>query len=220
MREAPPHPDRAFIQAHTRLRPVPLAPEIQLHLADESVEIWSRTEEALGEAGLPPPFWAFAWAGGQALCRYVLDQPSIVARRAVLDFAAGSGLAGIAAAKAGASRVTASELDPFAIAAVALNAATNEVEIETRRGDVCETDAGWDIVLAGDVFYEADPSRRIFDWLAQLSARGATVLIGDPGRSYLPQHRLQAIAEYAVLVSRDLEDAESRRARVWRLVEA
>ncbi|WP_203294859.1 class I SAM-dependent methyltransferase [Maricaulis parjimensis] len=194
----------------------PLVPEVQLHLAVETVEIWERTEEALGEMGLPPPFWAFAWAGGQALARYCLDQPDILAGQRVLDFAAGGAVSGIAAKKAGAASVEACELDAFAIAAIQANAAANHVTLETRLGDLVGTDDGWDVVLAGDVFYEAEPARLIGGWLEQLNARGATVLIGDPGRSFLPQDKLEKMAEYTVPVTRDLEDREVRYAKVWR----
>ena len=194
----------------------PLVPEVQLHLAVETVEIWQRTEEALGEMGLPPPFWAFAWAGGQALARYCLDQPEIVAGKRVLDFAAGGAVSGIAAMKAGAAAVEACELDAFAIAAIEANAEANQARLDTRLGDLVGTDDGWDVILAGDVFYEAEPARLIGGWLEQLNDRGATVLIGDPGRSFLPQDKLERLAEYTVPVTRDLEDREVRHAKVWR----
>ncbi len=205
-----------FVRRNTALMAPPLVPEVQLHLAVETVEIWERTEEALGEMGLPPPFWAFAWAGGQALARYCLDQPDILAGQRVLDFAAGGAVSGIAAKKAGAASVEACELDAFAIAAIQANAAANHVTLETRLGDLVGTDDGWDVVLAGDVFYEAEPARLIGGWLEQLNARGATVLIGDPGRSFLPQDKLEKMAEYTVPVTRDLEDREVRYAKVWR----
>lgn len=209
------NPD-AFIAQHTARMRAPLVPEIELHLAVETVDIWEQTEEALGEMGLPPPFWAFAWAGGQALARYCLDTPEVVAGKRVLDFAAGGAVSGLAAKKAGAETVIACELDAFAIAACRINAAINELEIETQLGDLVGQDAGWDVVLAGDVFYEAEPAKRIGGWLADLAARGATVLIGDPGRSFLPQDKLEKMAEYTVPVTRDLEDREVRYAKVWR----
>ena len=205
-----------FIETHTALMAPPLVPEIQLHLAVETVEIWEQTEEALGEMGLPPPFWAFAWAGGQALARYCLDNPQIVAGQRVLDFAAGGAVSGIAALKAGAQDVLACELDRFAIAACEVNARANGVALATRQADLVGTDEGWDVVLAGDVFYEAEPARRIGGWLASLAERGATVLIGDPGRSFLPQDKLDRLAEYTVPVTRDLEDREVRYAKVWK----
>jgi len=210
-------PERAaFILAQTRLRPVPHAPEIVLHVADEATALWSRTEEELGAIGLPPPFWAFAWAGGQALARYVLDHPGTVAGRRVLDFAAGSGLVAIAAAKAGAARVEACDVDPFAIEAIALNAARNGVAVEPHLADLVGADAGWDVVLAGDICYQQDLAERVTAWLFALHRRGAAVLVGDPGRSYLPTDRLEALAAYAVPVTRALEDAEIKRTRVWR----
>jgi predicted nicotinamide N-methyase len=206
----------AFIRAETRLRPVPHAPEIALHVADEATELWQKTEEELGEIGLPPPFWAFAWAGGQALARYVLDHPGTVAGRRVLDFASGSGLVAIAAAKAGAARVEACDVDPFAVEAIALNAARNGVAVEPHLADLVGADAGWDVVLAGDICYQQDLAERVTAWLFALHRRGATVLVGDPGRSYLPADRLEALAAYAVPVTRALEDAEIKRTSVWR----
>ena len=210
-------PDRrAFILANTRILAVPHAPELSLRLADEAVELWQKTEDELGAIGLAPPFWAFAWAGGQALARYVLDNPKVVAGKSVLDFAAGSGLVAIAAAKAGARGVEASDIDPFAIEAIALNAALNAVTIAPRLGDLVGADENWDVVLAGDVSYQKDMAEAVTDWLAGLARRGARVLIGDPGRSYLARDRLEAICEYRVPVTRALEDAEIKRAAVYR----
>ena len=206
----------AFVQTETRLRQVALVPEIVLHLADEALPIWQRTEEELGEIGLPPPFWAFAWAGGQALARHVLDHPGIVAGRSVLDFASGSGLVGIAAAQAGARLVEAADIDRFARAAIALNAAANGVAVACAPDDVVGRDAGWEVVLAGDIAYERDLASRVFEWLFALAARGAHVWIGDPGRAYLPKERLEFVAEYGVPVTRDLEDTDIKRTRVWR----
>ena len=206
----------AFIRANTRLLAVPHAPEISLQLADEATALWEKTEEELGEIGLPPPFWAFAWAGGQALARYILDQPEIVAGKRVLDFASGSGLVAIAAAKAGAREVEASEIDVFAVEAIAINARANGVSINPRLDDVIGREAGWDVILAGDVSYERDMAQRVTDWLAGLAARGATVLVGDPGRSYLARERLEAVAEYRVPVTRALEDSEIKKTSVWR----
>jgi len=206
----------AFIRANTRLLAVPHAPEISLQLADEATALWEKTEEELGEIGLPPPFWAFAWAGGQALARYILDQPEIVAGKRVLDFASGSGLVAIAAAKAGAREVEASEIDVFAVEAIAINARANCVSIRARHDDVIGRDDGWDVILAGDVSYERDMAQRVTDWLAGLAARGASVLVGDPGRSYLARDRLEAVAEYRVPVTRALEDSEIKKTSVWR----
>ncbi|MCB5174310.1 class I SAM-dependent methyltransferase [Microvirga lenta] len=206
----------AFIRAETRLRPVPHAPELVLHVADEATELWQKTEEELGRIGLPPPFWAFAWAGGQALARYILDNPETVRGRRVLDFASGSGLVAIAAMKAGAAQVTACDIDPFAIAAMGLNAEANGVGIEPVQADLVGQDQGWDTVLAGDICYERDLAQRVTDWLFALNGRGATVLIGDPGRSYLPLERLQRLALYEVPVTRTLEDSEIKKSSVWR----
>ena len=206
----------AFVRAETRLRPVPHAPEIRLHVADEATLLWQRTEEELGSIGLPPPFWAFAWAGGQALARYVLDHPHVVKDRRILDFASGSGLVAIAAARAGAATVAACDIDPFAIAAIRLNARANGVAIETLMLDLVGRDDGWDAVLAGDICYERDLAGRVVEWLYALNRRGATVLVGDPGRHYLPKERLEALATYQVPVTRSLEDAEIKRTSVWR----
>ena len=209
----------AFIRAHTRLLPVPHAPEIRLHVADEATELWQKTEHELQEIGLPPPFWAFAWAGGQALARYVLDHPEIAAGVTAVDFASGSGLVAIAAARSGARHVIASDLDPFATAAIGLNAAANAVAelIEPVSRNLLDGAPDADLVLAADVFYERDLAQAVTAWLSGLQARGTTVLIGDPGRTYLPRERLECLKTYAVPVSRSLEDAEIKRSHVWRL---
>jgi predicted nicotinamide N-methyase len=206
----------AFIRAETRLLPVPHTPEIALYVADEATELWQRTEEELGEIGLPPPFWAFAWAGGQALARYILDHPETVRGRRVLDFASGSGLVAIAAMKAGAAEVTACDIDSFAIAAIRLNAGANGTAVTPVQADLIGQDQGWETVLAGDICYERDLAARVTDWLFSLSLRGATVLIGDPGRSYLPKERLERLEAYEVPVTRTLEDAEIKKTSVWR----
>ena len=208
---------RAFIAAQTRRLTVPHVPEIRLQLADEAMGLWQKTEEELGEMGLPPPFWAFAWAGGQALARYVLDHPQTVRDRSVLDVASGSGLVAIAAAMAGAARVEAADIDAFATEAIALNAAANGVSVTPRLADLVGRDEGWDVILAGDIFYDRDLAAAMEAWLRALDARGATVLIGDPGRSYLPKARLAEVAAYSVPVTRALEDAEIKQAKVWRL---
>ena len=209
----------AFIRAHTRLLPVPHAPEIHLHVADEATALWQKTEDELQAIGLPPPFWAFAWAGGQALARYILDRPEVAANATVVDFASGSGLVAIAAARSGALRVTASDLDPFAIAAIGLNAAANGVaeRIEPVSDNLLDTAPEAGLVLAADVFYERDLAQAVTVWLSGLQARGATVLIGDPGRTYLPRERLECLETYTVPVSRALEDSEIKRSHVWRL---
>lgn len=209
-----------FVAINTDLLAVPLVPEIRLHLAHEAIDLWSLTEAELGQIGLPPPFWAFAWAGGKALARHVLDHPEIVAGKNVLDFASGSGLVAIAAAKAGAKYVEAAEIDAFALAAITLNAARNGVAVTPIGRDLIGTDEAWDVVLVADIFYESDTAARITPWLEALAARGAQVLIGDPGRTYLPQAKLRAIASYDVPVSRALEDAEFKKGTVWVLAGA
>jgi predicted nicotinamide N-methyase len=206
----------AFIRAETRLLPVPHAPEILLHVADEATALWQKTEEELGEIGLPPPFWAFAWAGGQALARYILDHPDAVRGKRVLDFASGSGLVAIAAMKAGAAQAAACDIDAFAIAAIGLNAGANGVAVSPVQADLVGQDGGWDAVLAGDICYERDLAERVTEWLMSLSRRGATVLIGDPGRSYLPREQLENLALYQVPVTRTLEDADIKKTGVWR----
>lgn len=208
----------AFIRANTQLLSPPHTPEIRLHLATELVPIWQKTEEELAAIGVPPPFWAFAWAGGQALARHLLDHGDSVRGRRVLDFASGSGLSAIAAAKAGARHVLATEIDPFAIAAIGLNAAVNGVAVEATLEDVIGRDEGWDTVLAGDVCYEREMSARVFAWLRQLAARGALVLMGDPGRNYLPSSNLVEIAVHDVQTTRELEDREVRRTKVWQIL--
>ena len=207
-----------FIEANTRPLAVPLVPEIRLHLAEESLAIWRQTEEELGRMNVPPPWWAFAWAGGQALARHLLDHPALVAGRSVLDLGAGSGLAGIAAMKAGAARVLAADTDPFALAAIALNAGVNEVALEATDRDLL---AGWpvgfDVVLVGDLFYERPLAERVLAFLEAAREASAAVLAGDPRRSYFPKERFVEVAQYSVPVTRDLEDAEIKRAGVWSL---
>ena len=205
-----------FIRANTALSAPPHVPELRLWLADEAHALWEKTEEELATIGLPPPFWAFAWAGGQGLARYLLDRPEAVAGRTVLDFAAGSGLVGIAAAKAGAASVTAADIDPFCGPAIRLNAAANAVALDYGSDDLIGRDLGWDVVLAGDVFYQKDMANLLVPWFGALRRRGADVLVGDPGRAYLPKERLERLAEYQVPVTRALEDAEVKRTTVWR----
>ena len=206
----------SFILQNTTLLPVPLTPEIHLHLAHEAVPLWQKTEEELGEIGLPPPFWAFAWAGGQALARYVLDHPEIVQNKTVLDLASGSGLVAIAAMKAGASSVLAADIDNFAVAAVALNAIHNQVELSSTSVDLLDSyPQHHEVILVGDLFYEKSTASRVYEWLLKAHQSGVLVLIGDPGRSYLPKEKLTKLAEYDVPVTRDLEDAEIKRTAVW-----
>lgn len=207
---------RRFITQNTILGATVFVPEIRLNMASDSTDLWEKTESELDEIGLPPPFWAFAWAGGQALARYVLDNPDIVRGKRVLDFASGSGLVAIAARMAGASHVTACEIDAFALEAIGLNAEVNGVVVDAQLGDFIDRDDGWDIVLAGDVSYERDMAERVTRWLHALHARGAQVLIGDPGRAYLAREQLESLAEYDVPVTRDLEDSDVKRTLVWR----
>jgi predicted nicotinamide N-methyase len=212
---------KAFILANTRLTPAPHVPEIALYVADESVAIWRRTEEELDRIGLPPPYWAFAWAGGQALARYVLDHREEVAGKRVLDLASGSGLVAIAAAIAGAAPVIAADIDAFTESAVALNAAANGVYIEIITQDLLDRPAPlaprYDIILVGDLFYERDTAARALAFLERNAAAGTRVLVGDPGRTYLPKDRLTRLAEYSVPVTRELEDMEIKRTSVWAL---
>ena len=205
----------AFIRQHTELIAVPLVPEIKLHLAHEAIPIWQKTEDELGQMGLPPPFWAFAWAGGQALARYILDHTEIVKGKRVLDLASGSGLVGIAAMKAGAASVLAADIDAFALAAIAINAAANGCDIKTTDKDLLNgAPQDFDVILVGDLFYEKETAQRCMAFLRQSTA---DILIGDPERSYLPKESLISVAQYQVPVSRDLEDSEIKKTSVWRL---
>ena len=207
-----------FIIGNTQLMPVPLVPEITLHIAHEALPLWQKTEEELGEMGLPPPFWAFAWAGGQALARYILDNRETVSGKAVLDLASGSGLVGIAAMKAGAARVVAADIDDFALEAAGINAEANKVEITACGEDLLNTPPrDVEVVLVGDLFYEKPVAERLMTWLESAAGQGMDVLIGDPGRSYLPRERLVSCASYQVPVTRELEDSEIKRSQVWRL---
>jgi predicted nicotinamide N-methyase len=220
-----------FIRSNTTILPVPLVPEIKLHLAHEAVPLWQKTEEELGEIGLPPPFWAFAWAGGQALARYVLDNPETVRTRIVLDLASGSGLVGIAALQAGAKAVVAADIDEYAITSIKLNAQINQPSPASsagegkRDGTLSITAENLleapppkiDTILVGDLFYEKHLAEKVFAWLTTAQTNGTQVFIGDPGRSYLPKDKLIKRAEYNVPVTRDLEDAEIKRTAVWTL---
>lgn len=210
---------RAFIAANTRLQAPPHTPELRLHLADEITPIWKLTEEALAEIGLPPPFWAFAWAGGQALARYLLDDPAPVAGKRVVDFASGSGIVAIAALKAGAKDVLAADIDPFCGAAIGLNAEANGVAPDFTDQDLLDAaPPAWaQVILAGDICYEKPLAERVMAWLAAARAGGATVLIGDPGRSYFPKTGLTQLAEYQVPTTRELEDFAVKKTAVWTL---
>ncbi len=211
--------ERAFILRETRSNTPPLVPEIRLRLADEAMDLWQATEDDLGRAGLPPPFWAFAWAGGQALARHMLDHPEIVRGARVLDFAAGSGIVAIAAALAGAREVVAADIDPYARAAVLVNAADNDVTVEAPETNylVCGA-AGFDVVLAGDVFYERPMAALVEPFLRAAHEQGAAVLFGDPGRAYLPAVGIAPLASYDVPVPRAIEDRDIKTTRVWRFI--
>lgn len=208
----------AFILAQTTVAAPPLTPEIALHLATEITPIWEATEATLTKLNLPPPYWAFAWPGGQALTRFLMDHPDWVRGKTVLDFAAGSGLSAIGAAKAGAAKVQAAEIDDFAIAAIALNARSNDVAIELVRDDLVGAEPRWDVVLAGDVCYERPMAERVIPWFRTLAGRGVAILMGDPGRAYLPQAGLVELARYRVPTSLELEDRTIRETIVWRLM--
>jgi len=210
---ADPH---GFILANTRLKSPPHVPEIPLYLADDVTPIWKLTEEELGEMGLPPPFWAFAWAGGQALARYLLDHPAEARGKRVMDIGTGSGVVAIAAMKAGAKSAAGCDLDGFCAAAVELNARANAVEVGFGQRDPLETaPPAAELICAGDVFYEQPLAERAFAWLGRAKDAGARVLIGDPGRSFFPKSGLVKLAEYSVPVARELEDAEVRKTAVW-----
>lgn len=217
----------AFIRNNTALKTSSLVPEIRLHLADAALPLWERTEVELEAVGLPPPYWAFAWAGGQALARHLIDRPDLVAGRRVLDVASGSGIVALACLWASAAHVVANEIDGFALAAIRLNAEANGLQAGLELADrdmldepVLADDGGplWDVVLAGDVCYEKPMAGRITAWLRRHAAAGALVLMGDPGRSYRPDDGLERLTEYLVPTPRDLEDSDVRRTIVWRVL--
>ena len=209
----------AFIRANTTPVRPPLVPEIALYTADQITPLWQATQDALDLAGVEPPFWAFAWAGGQAVARYVLDAPDTVKGKRVLDICAGSGLCGIAAAKAGAAHVSAADIDPLSLSAVALNAGASGVELEIRTDDLLARPPGpWDVVLAGDVCYERALADAVLPWLHEAARNGALVLLGDPGRSYLPTSGLERVIEYDVPTATELESTDVKHTVVWRVV--
>lgn len=208
----------AFIRRETRVKPVPHAEEIRLHMADEAMDLWQKTEDELETLGLAPPFWAFAWAGGQGLARYVLDSPDLVAGKRILDFACGSGLVGIAAMKAGATSCLSVDIDPFAAVASELNADLNGVALTAQTADITGSPLPEaDIVFCGDVFYDKPMADKVLGFLDRFLDAGADVLVGDPGRSYLPRTRLAELADYRVPVVGALEDNEIKHTRVFRL---
>jgi predicted nicotinamide N-methyase len=225
----------AFVRANTELAAPPLVPEIDLHLATEVVPLWRKTEEELKAEGVPPPYWAFAWPGGQALARYVLDHRDTVAARSVLDFGTGSGLVAIAAVKSGARMVVAADTDGFAAAAIGLNCWANGISCMRRkpaaeangfgrRGekfeivteDIIGRPCNWDVILVGDMCYERPLAERLLEWLGDCARHGATVLLGDPGRTYFPENGAVRLATYRVQTTRELEDREIRETSVYR----
>ncbi len=215
--------DRAeFIRANTALEKPPLVPELSLHLATEITPIWQATEAMLEQAGIDPPYWAFCWPGGQALARYVLDNPALVAGKTVLDFAAGSGVAALAAVRAGAGKAIANDIDAMALIAVGLNAQTNghKIVIDGRDLLALPPDPAIDVVLAGDVCYERPMAERAFAWLRKNAAMGKLVLLGDPGRSYLPVQGLVELARYDIPTSLQLENRGMKETVVWRVLGA
>ncbi|WP_377297485.1 class I SAM-dependent methyltransferase [Rhizobium sp. SGZ-381] len=209
---------RSFILANTRVIVPPHVPEIRLYLADEAHDLWLKTEEDLEAIGLPPPFWAFAWAGGQGVARYVLDHPHLVAGKSVLDFATGSGLVAIAARLAGARSVLAADIDPWTASAVELNAEENGVTIAFTQENLVGGPVAAEVILAGDVFYDRDFAAALIPWFSRLADEGRQVIVGDPGRSYLPKDRLVPLATYQVPVTRALEDSDVKKTTVWRFV--
>ena len=207
---------RAFILANTRLQSPPQVPEVTLHLADEITPLWQLSETAMQEKELPPPFWAFAWPGGQALARYLLDRPEEVAGKRVLDLATGSGLVALAAMRAGAAEAVGVDVEPFCESAVALNAAANGVGIGFVAADLLDREPpAFDVFTAGDVSYEAPTARRVRAWLERAAAAGARVLMGDPERIYFGREGLKRLAMYDIPTTRELEDREVKRASVW-----
>lgn len=205
-----------FLSTHTKLAPVPFVPELLLHQADEPIALWEQTEA--GGQTQPPPFWAFAWAGGQALARHVLDSPFLVADRAVLDLATGSGLVALAAARAGGRPVTANDIDPLSLTATTANAAANGITLRTVEDDLLDTQAlEYAVILAGDVFYSREMAGRVLPFLRRAAGRGALVLVGDPGRAYLPVDAMIKQASYDVPVSEALESVPTRHTTVWQV---
>lgn len=210
----------AFIRANTALLAPPLVPEIRLHLATEIVPLWRKTEEELEREGIPPPFWAFAWAGGQALARYIMDHPIEVVGRSVLDFGSGSGLVAIAAGKTGAAAVLAADIDHYAIAATRLNAEANGVSLNTTCEDLIGSEAAWDVILVADMCYERPLAEQLLTWLRDCVRGGTRVLLGDPRRSYFPHSGVTRLASYQVATTRELEDREVRDTGVFALTAA
>ncbi|WP_045834586.1 methyltransferase [Hyphomicrobium sp. 99] len=213
---ADPQSAKRFILENTKPIVPPLVPEITLRLAEESLPIWQKTEDELGELNVPPPYWAFAWAGGQAVSRYLLDHSEICRGRAVLDIGAGSGISAIAAAMSGATSVLAADIDGLAIAASAINAEANGVAIETTDADLLGGEPPPEsVIIVGDLFYERQLATRVIEYIDRAKERGCLIYIGDPRRSYFPENRFTPLAEYQVPVTRELEDYDIKRTTVW-----
>ncbi len=208
---------QAYVAGNSVLQTAPLVPEITLHLADERAPLWNKTQRDLWDDGIVLPYWAFAWAGGQALARLLLDEPDRVRGKRVLDFASGSAISGIAAMMAGAAHVLAADIDPLAAVAAQMNAEANGVAVDTSTDDLVGTSlADFDVIIAGDICYEQSVAERVRDWLGAEARQGRDVLIGDPGRTFLPRKDLEPVIGYGVKSSRDLDDTDVRNARVWR----
>ncbi|MBX3498800.1 MAG: methyltransferase [Alphaproteobacteria bacterium] len=220
MARAPGDP-AAFIRTYTALGTPAMVPELRLWLAAEYLPIWQATEDWLEKQNVDPPYWAFCWPGGQAMARYLLDHPGMVQGRHVIDFAAGCGVASLAAARCGAARVVANEIDPVAIAAMRLNAEANALGIETSDSDWLQGPSGLpeaEIVIAGDVCYEREMTARAMDWLRGHASKGRLVLLGDPGRNYFTADRLEELARYDIPTSLQLENRGLRETMVWRVL--
>lgn len=209
----------AYVAGNSVLQCAPLVPEIMLHLADERAPLWTKTQRDLWDDGIVLPYWAFAWAGGQALARLLLDEPNRVRGKRVVDFASGSAIAAIAAMKAGATTALAADIDPLAATAARMNASANGVAVETCTDDLVGTPLdAWDVIIAGDICYEQSVAERVGDWLQAEAHAGRDVLIGDPGRTFLPRTHLEPVIGYSVKSSRELDDTDVRNARVWRFI--
>lgn len=227
---------REFISRNTRVQATPLLPEIELFLAHEMLPLWQLTENELERSGLPPPYWAFAWAGGQALARFILDNPQMVAGKHVLDLACGSGIVAIAAAQAGARSVLAADLDALACAACKMNAEHNNAQIQVLQTDLITSKAppkihrqtnddycaaatlsSIEVIVSGDVFYEQPMAEKFEAWLRAMAGAERLVLVGDPHRTYFPQHGVELLQRYQVITTRELEDSDLRNTAVWRI---
>jgi predicted nicotinamide N-methyase len=213
-----PEDRHVFIAQHTTIAAPAFVPEVELWTGGLAMPLWEQAALADARPAVPPPYWAWPWAGGLALARFVLDHPALVHGARVADVGAGGGIVAIAAALAGAGAVTAIDIEPFAVEACRLNAAANGVKVDVSEADPAGTDDGWDVVLAGDLWYESELAARMEPWLRSLAARGATVLIGDLGRAYLPADGLVELAHYVVPTLDDLEHAASKEVRVFRIL--